>query len=194
MGRVGTAGPAATVVVVRAAAPGRGLEVLVLRRSAEAGFVPGFVVFPGGSIEPGDRELAATWFGTPDEEARACALRKLAEEAGLVARPRADQMPQIGRWIAPTFLPVRFDARLFALAAGRDASPTPDGVEVDRAWWAFPADLLRDHAAGEIPLAWPTLNTLVALSGCATVADALGLHVEQVAPPLAAPSGSPPAR
>jgi 8-oxo-dGTP pyrophosphatase MutT (NUDIX family) len=204
------------VVVVRpgpdddGAASPAGIEVLVLRRSPDAGFVPGFVVFPGGSVDPPDRALAAAWFGTPAEEARACALRELAEEAGLVATasrileargrlpgepglppPAAHQMPQIGHWIAPEFLPVRFDARFYALAADREASPTPDGVEVDRAWWATPADLLRAQRLGRIPLAWPTLTTLEALSGCATVAAALALRVEQVAPPPAAPFAQP---
>ena len=106
--------PAATVVVARPAAPG--VEVLVLRRSATSRFVPGFVVFPGGSIDGGDRALADAWFGSEDEAPRACAVRELTEEAGLAltARglvergaeavgpepPSIRQLPEIGRWIA----------------------------------------------------------------------------------------------
>ncbi len=188
--------PAATVVVARPAAPG--VEVLVLRRSAGSRFVPGFVVFPGGSIDGGDRALADAWFGSEDEAPRACAVRELTEEAGLAltARglvergtgavgsepPSIRQLPEIGRWIAPEFLPVRFDARFFA-ALGSDVEPRPDGVEVDLAWWARPDDVLGAQRSGEMPLAWPTLKTLEALAGCRSVEEVLALRVEQVAPP-----------
>ena len=46
--------PAATVVVVRPAGPVNELEFLVLRRAGASRFAPGFVVFPGGVVEPED--------------------------------------------------------------------------------------------------------------------------------------------
>src|SRR6266571_5289633 len=52
--------PAATIVLARAA-PGHGVEVLVLRRSEASRFAPGFVVFPGGAEDPDDDELARRW-------------------------------------------------------------------------------------------------------------------------------------
>src|ERR671931_2452308 len=73
--------PAATVIVAREASPS--VEVLVLRRSEQSRFAPGYAVFPGGSIEPGDTELAKRWFRDEEEAARACAIRELAEETGL---------------------------------------------------------------------------------------------------------------
>jgi 8-oxo-dGTP pyrophosphatase MutT (NUDIX family) len=45
--------PAATVVVLREG-EGGGSEVLLLRRSRSAGFVPGAYVFPGGRVDPAD--------------------------------------------------------------------------------------------------------------------------------------------
>jgi 8-oxo-dGTP pyrophosphatase MutT (NUDIX family) len=45
--------PAATVIVARSA--GEGIEVLALTRAPASQFAPGFVVFPGGVIEPKDR-------------------------------------------------------------------------------------------------------------------------------------------
>jgi 8-oxo-dGTP pyrophosphatase MutT (NUDIX family) len=45
--------PAATVVVLREG-DGGGSEVLLLRRSRSAGFVPGAYVFPGGRLDPAD--------------------------------------------------------------------------------------------------------------------------------------------
>lgn len=191
--------PAATVVIARSG--DGGVEVLSLRRSATASFLPGFVVFPGGAVEPGDEPLAARLFGDAAESARACALRELYEEAGLLLTadgievrgrggpistlrfdpPAADALVEIGRWLAPKAIPVRFDATFFATGAPRGVDPIPDGAEVDRAWWASPAELLA--AADDEPLMWPTRVTLEALARCETVADVLALRVEQVAPP-----------
>jgi 8-oxo-dGTP pyrophosphatase MutT (NUDIX family) len=195
---------AATTVVVRPGAEGGGIEVLALRRSGASRFAPGFVVFPGGAIDPEDRELAVRWFGDGEEEARACAVRELSEEAGLLltgdglveipAEPKgliepgrltAGAMPEIGRWIAPDFLPTRFDARFFAMAAPRGITPRPGESEADAVWWATPADLLARHRDGETTLAWPTFKTLEALAGCSTVEQVLALRVEQVPPPVA---------
>jgi 8-oxo-dGTP pyrophosphatase MutT (NUDIX family) len=198
--------PAATVVVARPAAVHAsgptGIEVLVLRRSAGSPFAPGFVVFPGGTVEASDAVLAERWFGTRAEAARACALRELAEEAGLVMTgrslvegpgrrpgdagllpPQGGELPEIGRWIAPEFLPVRFDARFYAASASRGLEPVPDGVEIVDAWWAAPAALLEAERDGAVALAWPTARTLEALAECAKVHDALRLHVAQVPPP-----------
>ena len=198
--------PAATVIVARQVRPAAGgLEFVVMRRSAVSRFAPGFVVFPGGIVEEKDAELAERWFGSALEAPRACAVRELSEEVGLVltrdglveapGRTASDaglpppdpvQIPEIARWIAPEFLPVRFDAHFFAVAADQGISPAPDGVEADRAWWARADDLLSGQRQGDVQLMWPTLKMLEALSTCGTVQDVLELEVEQVAPPLPA--------
>lgn len=197
--------PAATVIVLR---PGPGprdaLEFLLLRRSPISRFAPGFVVFPGGSVEEGDAGLSERWFGTADHVARACAVRELAEEAGLVLTrtalveapgrlpgdpgmdpPDPAQLPEVARWIAPEFLPVRFDARFFALSSGREVTPRPDGLEADQAWWSTAEAVLEAGRRGEAPLMWPTLKMLEALTACRSPRDVLDLHVDQVAPPMA---------
>jgi endoribonuclease LACTB2 len=194
--------PAATIVVARPVATGR-LEFLVLQRSAGSRFLPNFVVFPGGVVEEQDTRLAASWFGRDDEAARACALRELAEEAGLVMTanglveapgrlpgepglppPEPHVVPEIARWVAPEFLPVRFDARFFAVRAGSDLEPHPDGVEAAQAWWASADDLLASATSGETQLMWPTLKTLETLAGCSSVDEVLSLRIEQVPPPV----------
>jgi 8-oxo-dGTP pyrophosphatase MutT (NUDIX family) len=196
--------PAATVIVVRSNGTSGRLEFLALRRAAISRFAPGFVVFPGGVVEPGDSELARRWFGDADQTGRVCALRELAEEAGLVATsngvleapgnlpgdpdfppPHASSVPQVARWIAPEFLPVRFDARFFVLVADDDVQPVADGVEIEAAWWATADDLLDGLRAGDVQLMWPTFRTLQALAGCRTVRDVLDLRVEALPPPVA---------
>jgi 8-oxo-dGTP pyrophosphatase MutT (NUDIX family) len=196
--------PAATVVVVREATgqpgAGDGIEILVLRRSATSRFAPGFVVFPGGAVEEGDRVRARDWFRAPNEAARACAIRELAEETGLLLTahgldptgsiddgafepPSIERLPEVARWIAPEFLPVRFDACFFAVEAGAGLEPRPDGVEADLAWWASPQQILEDQRAGRAQLMWPTFKTLEALSACTTIREVLALRIEQAPPP-----------
>jgi 8-oxo-dGTP pyrophosphatase MutT (NUDIX family) len=193
--------PAATVIVARPA-PG-GVEVLALRRTGWSRFAPGFVVFPGGVIEPRDQGLAVSLFGDLEEAPRACALRELYEEAGLLLTsggliaqtsgspvealsfppPPIGALVEVARWAAPEFLEVRFDARFCATEASSGLQPVADGIEIDRAWWARPADLLAEAQAGEAPLMWPTLVTLRALAECGSVEDVSGLRVAQVPRP-----------
>jgi 8-oxo-dGTP pyrophosphatase MutT (NUDIX family) len=49
--------PAATIALVRDARDG--LEVLLLQRSFQSGFMPGVHVFPGGGLDPGDESAEA---------------------------------------------------------------------------------------------------------------------------------------
>src|ERR1043166_1071785 len=74
--------PAATVIVARPSEGGP--EVLMLQRGPGVRFGPGFVVFPGGTIDPEDGELGERWFGSSAEDARAAAIRELAEETQIV--------------------------------------------------------------------------------------------------------------
>jgi 8-oxo-dGTP pyrophosphatase MutT (NUDIX family) len=191
--------PAATVIAARLGT--EGVEVLVLRRGTKSRFLPGYVVFPGGAVDETDRELARRWFGDEEEVSRACAVRELMEEAGLAltadgltdavsdddlvaavssAPPQAAALHQISHWIAPEEVPVRFDARYFAVAAPAGLTPRPDGHEAEEVWWARPADVLADFEAGRCELYWPTLKTMEALALCETVEELLALELPQV--------------
>jgi 8-oxo-dGTP pyrophosphatase MutT (NUDIX family) len=97
---------AATVVLLRER-DGRP-EVYLLRRTASMAFAPGFFVFPGGSVDPRDRDLPdAAWVGPPPEQwakalgsdepmARAlvcAAVRETFEESGvMLAGPDEDSI------------------------------------------------------------------------------------------------------
>ena len=187
---------AASVIAGRDGA-GR-LELLVIERSRSSRFLPGYVAFPGGATDPGDADLAVEWFGTADEIARACAIRELSEETALVltvdgmgpigswdplspvgmAPPTTDQLPEIAHWIAPEQVPVRFDARYFAIEGIDGLEPTPDGSEAASAWWTTPAALLSAHGSGHRKLYWPTYFTLTHLVECTSVADLLSLRFD----------------
>lgn len=91
--------PAATVLLVRDG--GDGIEVLMLERRLESGFVPGAWVFPGGGLDPVDHDPAAHTVtdGPADRRDglahRLAAVRETFEEAGvLLARHRTGQSPE----------------------------------------------------------------------------------------------------
>jgi 8-oxo-dGTP pyrophosphatase MutT (NUDIX family) len=192
---------AATVVAAR---PGDdGVEVLLLRRAAASRFAPGYVVFPGGVVDVGDEMSALRWFGDRAKRTRACAVRELGEEARLAltaggvrrlepgetveqavdpSPPQPAALHEMARWLAPEFLPVRFDAWFYGVAAGPDADPVPDDIEVDRAWWMRPADALRRFPLWRA-LMWPTYRILHAMTACSAVDEVLRLEVPQEPPP-----------
>jgi 8-oxo-dGTP pyrophosphatase MutT (NUDIX family) len=188
--------PAASVIAGRDGSAG--LEVLVIERSRSSRFLPGYVAFPGGASDPSDTDLAIEWFGTPDEASRACAIRELAEETGLaltvdglgpvggweplspvnMGPPSPDQLHEIAHWIAPEDVPVRFDARYFAIESIDGLHPTPDGSEAASAWWASPSELVEDHRAGRRKLYWPTFYTMTELGACASTSELLAIRFD----------------
>ena len=108
-GRIAPAAPrdAATVMLLRPAGAGAGVEVLMLRRVAAMKFAPGAYVFPGGSVDPADYDAPVGWHG-PDpaefgarlgasaEMARAlvcAAVRETFEEAGVLLAGGPDGGP-----------------------------------------------------------------------------------------------------
>lgn len=76
--------PAATLVLIRAAAAG--LEVLMATRNDASGFAAGAFVFPGGRIDAGDAAL--TGGRDADAAGRVAAIRETWEECGLLLARR----------------------------------------------------------------------------------------------------------
>jgi 8-oxo-dGTP pyrophosphatase MutT (NUDIX family) len=137
---------AAGLVLLRRG-PG-GLEVLLGRRHARAGFLPDIYVFPGGRVEPADAQgaplplaaavaadLARGGRRAPSALLKA-ALRETAEETGLelpaAAIPRIDF---VCRAITPPGSHRRYNTRFF-LAEGADCQGqlSGDGELEDLGW------------------------------------------------------------
>jgi 8-oxo-dGTP pyrophosphatase MutT (NUDIX family) len=160
---------------------GDGLEILVVERGAASRFLPGYVAFPGGAVDIDDGDLADRWFGDAREAARAAAVRELAEETGIDVAGgglATTVLPEICHWVAPPEVPVRFDARYFAIAVAAGIDPVPDGGETAAAWWTPPSLLFGEWERGDRKLYWPSWYTVRQLTACATVTDLLGLRFE----------------
>jgi 8-oxo-dGTP pyrophosphatase MutT (NUDIX family) len=145
----------------------RALEVLLLKRTEEAKFMPGVWVFPGGGVDAEDGEGEAGY--------RACAVRELEEEAG-IALPGGEELVLFSRWITPEVVSRRFDAWFFLALAPAHTPPEPDGVETTEARWFEPRAALEANEAGDLPLAFPTISQLKALRPHSTADEALEAH------------------
>jgi len=161
--------PAASVVLLRRGGKHseRALEVLLLKRSEEAKFMPGVWVFPGGAVDPED--------GEGEEAFLACAMRELAEEAA-IELPAGEELIPFSRWITPEVISTRFDAWFFLALAPAHTPPKPDGVETTEAAWLQPSAALAAQAAGDLTLAFPTVAQLQSLLPFRTSDEALAAH------------------
>ena len=177
LGEPSTPRPASSVILLRrgGAHGDRALEVLLLKRSAEATFMPGVWVFPGGAVDPED--------GDGEEGHRACAVRELDEEAGIeLAGP--EELVLFSRWITPEMVKTRFDAWFFLALAPPHAPPRPDGSETTDARWHAPQAALDAGAAGELPLVFPTIKQLEALAPYSSSEEALEAARDRTVEPI----------
>jgi 8-oxo-dGTP pyrophosphatase MutT (NUDIX family) len=148
-GTPATPRPAASVVLLRRGGKHsqRALEVLLLKRTEAASFMPGAWVFPGGSVDPAD--------GEGPDGFRACAVRELREEAG-IGLPADEELVPFCRWITPEIVSRRFDAWFFLALAPAHTPPQVDGGEIVDARWFEPAAALAAADADEVVLPFPT--------------------------------------
>jgi 8-oxo-dGTP pyrophosphatase MutT (NUDIX family) len=169
--------PAASIVLLRRGGKhgDRELEVLLLKRSAEAKFMPNVWVFPGGAVDPGDGEGEAGY--------RACAARELAEEAAIELAAE-EELVLFSRWITPAVISTRFDAWFFLALAPAHTPPKPDGTEVTDARWFKPAEALAAADAGEVLLAFPTRTKLTWLAEFGTSDEAIAAHRGRTPDPI----------
>jgi 8-oxo-dGTP pyrophosphatase MutT (NUDIX family) len=161
--------PAASIVLLRRGGKHaqRALEVLLLKRTEKAAFMPGAWVFPGGSVDPAD--------GEGPDGFRACAVRELREEAG-IELPADEELVPFCRWVTPEIVSRRFDAWFFLALAPAHTPPEPDGNETVEARWFEPAAALAAADAGEIVIPFPTRTQLGWLAAHRTSDAALAAY------------------
>lgn len=169
--------PSASVVLLRRGGKhaDRALEVLLLKRTEKAKFMPGVWVFPGGAVDPED--------GEDEAGHRACAVRELYEEAG-IELPADEELVLFSRWITPEVISRRFDAWFFLALAPAHSPPKPDGVETTEARWFEPQAALQAQAAGELVLAFPTISQLQELAPFATSQEAIEAYRDREVEPI----------
>jgi len=169
--------PSASVVLLRRGGrhTDRALEVLLLKRSESAKFMPSVWVFPGGSLDAED--------GVGEAGYRACAVRELREEASIELGEK-DELVFFSRWITPEVVSRRFDAWFFLALAPAHTSPQADGVETTDSRWFEPQAALRAQAAGELALAFPTIKQLESLLPFQTSDEAIEAHRDLTVEPI----------
>lgn len=174
--------PAASVVLLRRGGrhSERSLEVLMLKRTGAARFMPNVWVFPGGSVDAVDADGDGD--GALDPH-RACARRELAEEASVELDP-AEELILFCRWITPEVISTRFDAWFFLALAPAHTQPRPDGTETVEAGWFEPRAALTAAKAGEMTLAFPTVRQLEWLLAFSSADEALAAHRDREIEPI----------
>lgn len=196
--------PAASVILLRDSP----LEVLMIRRHSKSTFVPDAWVFPGGVVEPADRDLGD---GTELGTMRVAAARELFEESGIwLGAPLADadekrrallageitfaslivespldltNLVWTSRWITPVGVPKRFDTYFFLAAVDRDAVASAENVEAVEVIWIAPSEAIE-----KLQIVFPTLKNLEAIAGFTTAEELLasrrGVEVATTRPVL----------
>jgi len=169
--------PSASVVLLRRGGKhgDRALEVLLLKRTESAKFMPGVWVFPGGAVDGCD--------GEGEDSYRACALRELEEEAG-IALPAGEELVLFSRWITPEVVSRRFDAWFFLALAPAHTPPKADGIETTEAGWFEPRAALNAQEAGDLSLAFPTVKQLESLLPYRTSTEAIEAHRRLTVEPI----------
>ena len=158
MATVAVARLSATVMLLRETA-GR-LQVLLQRRAATLWYA-GSWVFPGGSVDAADGDVAQDLAGA----VRRAAIRECREEAGVELADGADAAGLLhwSRWITPAGRERRFDTWFFVAALPAGQRITGDACETVESEWFEPETALEHAASGRMTLMPPTRMSLLDL-------------------------------
>ncbi|HEU5293190.1 MAG TPA: NUDIX hydrolase [Burkholderiaceae bacterium] len=175
--------PAARDVVPRAASTtlilrdgAQGPEVLMVKRSPVASFMPSAYVFPGGAVDAADAHAVideplpalierigcVTGVGELAPALAVAALRECREECHLDLGSTHVLQPW-SRWVTPLGLPKRFDTVFFVARAPAGQVPRPDEGETTTLEWIAPRSALSAHAAGTFQMEFATVATVRSL-------------------------------
>jgi 8-oxo-dGTP pyrophosphatase MutT (NUDIX family) len=175
---------ASTTLVLRDGPSGP--EVLMVKRSMQASFMPGSYVFPGGAVDAADAEVAidephaalaerigrVTGVGARAAAHAVAALRECREECALDLGSTRALQPW-SRWVTPLGLPKRFDTLFFVARTPQGQVPRPDEGETTTLEWIAPRAALEGHAAGTFQMEFATVATMRSLLPFARLDDIL---------------------
>ena len=180
----------ASTLILLSAHPETGkVMIAMLKRALSARFLPGALVFPGGTVEDQDDQVIGhlmnhkivqealsdhkAW-GIHDRKMAAkylgAALRETEEESGLnlaILTSGIHTLRCVGHWLTPEALKTRFDTYFWAAEVSSEHSlPTlrVDGAEIERGSWFDPSKILSAHEQAKIDLPAPTLCIIAELA------------------------------
>jgi len=182
---------ASTVCIVRQAAQ---LEVMMVRRTLDARFMPGMWVFPGGALDDSDANPPSAFGAPPVDVWRVAALREMIEETGIWLTSDGTQehgvtedafgdviasrvvldptrLIYFANWITPAVFPIGFDTRFFLAHVDSDTEGAIDGDELIDLAWIPASEVIDKERRGDWDLAYPTRQTLDLLSDEASVKE-----------------------
>ena len=151
--------------------PGVAYYVAAIREAFEE---TGILLAQGEGGEPPsaaarDPRVRSLWQEVLDDEgAFPAALDRLG------CRMDGASLEYIAHWITPEAEPRRYDTRFFAGAVPAGVEPLVDPREASEALWITPGEALVRHRAGGLPMVFPTLVTVEALTGFQDPWSALG--------------------
>ncbi|MGH7481995.1 MAG: NUDIX hydrolase, partial [Longimicrobiales bacterium] len=93
--------------------------------------------------------------------------------AALGARADLRRVAHLAHWVTPVVEPRRYDTQFFLAATPAGCEAAADPREMSDMLWLTPVDALDRFVAGELPMVFPTLDTLERLAAHATVEAAL---------------------
>lgn len=143
------------------------LEVLLLKRNKALAFAAGLWVFPGGKIEPEEKEAAADDLAA----ARLAAVRETMEEANIAIDK--ESLTFFSHWTTPKVEPRRYATWFFfGDVTGRVLDVKVDDSEIKKHQWVNPQEALDKVKTGDLAMMPPTYISLQLIRKCKTIAAA----------------------
>lgn len=145
---------ASTVLLLRHSASG--LEVLLLKRNANARNMANVWMFPGGKVDEDDQGSSEL------DRVKTAAVRELREEANVQLPVAA--LTHFAHWLTPAGMKRRFATWFFVAELPEGAAVSVDGGEMVEARWVRPQHAVAEHQASNLRLPPPTVVSLMDLS------------------------------
>lgn len=164
--------PAATIMLARE--KDKELEVLLLKRNKALAFAAGLWVFPGGKIEPEEKEQGADDLAA----AKLAAVRETMEEANIAIG--TEKLLFFSHWTTPEIEPRRYATWFFfGDVTGQNLEVKVDDSEIKKHLWINPQQALDKVKIGDLAMMPPTYISLQLIRKCTTIAQAKAKLTEE---------------